>query len=110
MYHNKLICLIIFQNLPLLVLTIYGGEYVTNPYEYPWMVKLNMDNCRYNMCGGSIISKKLILTAAHCVKGYGNFSSRVLKFCKFLVGNPFIWHLESLHLVHIDPINRKTIF
>ena len=93
-----ILSLLIFQNLHLFVLTIYGGEYVTNPYEYPWMVKLNMDNCRYNMCGGSIISKKMILTAAHCVEGYGNFSSRVLKFYKFLTGNPFIWHLEPSHL------------
>ena len=45
---------------------IFGGEYA-DPHEFPWIVKLNMDNCKHKFCGGSIISENIILTAAHCV-------------------------------------------
>lgn len=43
--------------------------------KYPFMVSLmifkNVEHChRQFACGGSIISKIFILTAAHCVEGY----------------------------------------
>ena len=42
---------------------IVGGKEV-KPFEYPWIVSINAYNG--HMCGGSLISNKWIVTAAHC--------------------------------------------
>lgn len=49
---------------------ILGGE-VTEIDEFPWMVLLEYQkpNGRGFYCGGVLISKRYVLTAAHCVKG-----------------------------------------
>ena len=60
------ICFLSLQNIILLVEAILGGENA-DPYEFPWIVKINMDSCKHKFCGGSIISENIILTAAHCV-------------------------------------------
>jgi len=44
---------------------IVGGVEAT-PHEFPWQVGLFFDGY---FCGGSIISEKYILTAAHCADG-----------------------------------------
>ena len=49
--------------LPLLVEAIIGGSFA-NPHEFPWIVGV-VDNS--GKCGGTIISKNLVITAAHCV-------------------------------------------
>ena len=49
--------------LPLFVEAIIGGSFA-NPHEYPWIVGI-LD--KTGKCGGTIISKNLVITAAHCV-------------------------------------------
>ena len=84
MFLKEILFFLIFS--PLFVDAIIGGEYVTNPHEYPWMVKIlqleleiiesreNFTNSlrivKSTTCGGAIISENMILTAAHCVE-YG---------------------------------------
>lgn len=45
-----------------------GSE--TKPHQFPWTVFLYLLNdSNDSMCGGSLITQKHILTAAHCVQG-----------------------------------------
>ncbi|XP_037800605.1 serine protease 27-like [Penaeus monodon] len=60
---------------------IVGGEQAT-PYEYPWQVGLVQTTSRNVFCGGSIITRKWVLTAAHCAASMIGKESRF----KVLVG------------------------
>ena len=69
-----LLCLL--EQLPL-ISAIFGGEYVSTAYEFPWMARISMTkktSTEYGLtmalgtCGGSIISPNVILTAAHCLE------------------------------------------
>ncbi|XP_076238178.1 soluble guanylate cyclase 89Da [Calliopsis andreniformis] len=44
---------------------IVGGN-VTSVHEYPWMVSLNRQGTFF--CAGSLITRKHVLTAAHCMR------------------------------------------
>nr|XP_031841609.1 trypsin 3A1-like [Nomia melanderi] len=46
---------------------IVGGN-VTSVYEYPWMV--SMSNHGTFFCAGSLITRRHVLTAAHCMEGF----------------------------------------
>jgi len=45
---------------------IVGGSLVPNPNKYPFMVS-SMDGC-----GGSLVARDVVLTAAHCLDNYGD--------------------------------------
>ncbi|EFN68635.1 Plasma kallikrein [Camponotus floridanus] len=46
---------------------IVGGN-VTNIYNYPWLVSMTKMGNFY--CAGTVITRKHLLTAAHCLRGY----------------------------------------
>ena len=48
---------------------IVNGE-VTNTYEFPWAVALTYQGMHH--CGASLITRKHLLTAAHCINGYAS--------------------------------------
>ncbi|KAE8285743.1 Coagulation factor IX [Larimichthys crocea] len=56
---------------------IVGGEVVI-PGEIPWQVALIARPSGHLFCGGSILSERWVITAAHClVEGQGSFFIRV---------------------------------
>ena len=74
---------------PLFVDAIIGGEDVTKPHEYPWMVGIvtyeveNDQPTNFGACGGAIISENMILTAAHCVDdGWSETNDRGREYSK----------------------------
>jgi secreted trypsin-like serine protease len=59
---------------------IIGGTKATAG-QAPYQVNLIMDNV--SLCGGSLISKQWILTAAHCLNKYDILLARVFQlWCK----------------------------
>ncbi|CAK9821368.1 Clotting factor G beta subunit [Anthophora retusa] len=46
---------------------IVGGN-MTSVYEYPWIVSMSKQGTFY--CAGSLITRRHILTAAHCLEGF----------------------------------------
>ncbi|XP_013180349.1 PREDICTED: glandular kallikrein-like, partial [Papilio xuthus] len=65
---SKTVCINILVSLQETVPRVTGGHEAT-PYSHPYMVSLQKRLLwfRLHICGGSIISKNRILTAAHCV-------------------------------------------
>ena len=46
---------------------IVGGE-TAEVNEYPWQVGIVSGNSRKPFCGGALIHKRYVLTAAHCIQ------------------------------------------
>ncbi|KAM6073099.1 coagulation factor XI-like isoform 1-T1 [Theristicus caerulescens] len=73
---------------------IVGGT-DSSPGEWPWQVSLHVKLSRQrHLCGGSIISKQWILTAAHCVMS---------------LENPKIWRVYA-GILKQSEINEDTPF
>ena len=51
---------------------IVGGEEVSPPRRYPWMVSLQSSN-GFHTCGGILITPSKVLTAAHCTENDRRF-------------------------------------
>lgn len=47
---------------------VFGSD-ITNLGEFPWMALLLYNSSRKYGCGGALISKRYVLTAAHCISG-----------------------------------------
>ena len=94
----KIVSVLTLIYLPLFVEAIVGGNDVTDPHQYPWMVQVityrDYDNT-FRSCGGSIISKTVVMTAAHCVR---NKCGNVAKFAKIYFGHS---NLNSEEIVDI---------
>lgn len=52
---------------------IVGGEIASNR-DWPWQVGLQAENDDFIFCGGSLIDREWVITAAHCI--YRNNPSR----------------------------------
>ncbi|CAI2300339.1 unnamed protein product [Caenorhabditis sp. 36 PRJEB53466] len=62
--------------------SIYGGRSAT-ALEVPWAVRVQFGN---NLCSGSLISKRHILTASHCLVGtdfYLRYVSQARRYCSY---------------------------
>ena len=70
---------VIQPSLPSSISRIVGGSEAI-PHSWPWMAMLTTSSSGTSrqFCGGSIVSDRYIITAAHCVSGYVNLINLVL--------------------------------
>ena len=90
-----------------IVEAIIGGISVGNPHEFPWVVGVRTESGK---CGGSIITKNLVITAAHCLY---NSKKELVQEISILMGHsdvssPLIkkQKVESI-LIHPEFGNKK---
>jgi chymotrypsin len=79
---------------------IINGE-EARPNSWPWMVIYTFDS--RNWCGGSILDKDTILTAAHCIDFITNVSRLEIVVGKHNLSSPNINNLYSVSRIIIHP-------
>ena len=89
-----------------IVEAIIGGESVLNPHEFPWVVGVRTESGK---CGGTIITKNLVMTAAHCLF---NSKKEFNKAISVLMGHSDISSTlikkERVQSVLVHPQHGKT--
>lgn len=70
---------------------VINGDVVTDPNQYPWFVTLKIGDGR--TCGGTLVDKKWVLTAQHCVRVAKGCEAGKLIHAKGRHARP--WRLES---------------
>ena len=90
-----------------IVEAIIGGVSVINPHEFPWVVGVRTE---FGKCGGSIITKNLVMTAAHCLF---NSKKELVQEISILMGHSDVSSalikkqtVESI-LIHPEHGNKK---
>ncbi|MBA3488342.1 MAG: serine protease, partial [Longispora sp.] len=78
--------------------TVVGGTQAAQG-EYPWMVRLSMG------CGGSLYTKQLVLTAAHCVRATGNNTSITATLGVTDLQNPAAVKVKSSYVLRAPGYN-----
>ncbi|XP_012942419.1 transmembrane protease serine 3 [Aplysia californica] len=73
---------------------IVGGS-ETDIEHYPWQISLRFDG--QHICGGSLISDKWVLTAAHCLDELPTISKVTI-----MVGNSNIRHYSRSQIISVD--------
>ncbi|XP_063983900.1 chymotrypsin-2-like [Diachasmimorpha longicaudata] len=67
--------------------------------EIPYQVSLQQKGNSFHFCGGSILNKKYVITAAHCVKGTSAASIKVVS-ATVKLSEPVTTHLVEKIIVH----------
>merc|ERR1711915_147527 len=44
-----------------------NGKEVDPPFKYPWMASLICSESREHICGGTLVSTRYVISAAHCM-------------------------------------------
>jgi trypsin len=81
----------------------WGGEPI-DIKQHPWQVALTIGN---NLCGGSIVAQKWVLTAAHCVRPLPKLSDVKAKAGATDYTSSGIWTQIEKIVVH-DGYNPTT--
>ena len=90
-----------------IVEAIIGGISVVDPHEFPWVVGVRTE---FGKCGGSIITKNLVMTAAHCLF---NSKKELVQEISILMGHSDISsslikkHKVKSILIHPEHGNKK---
>ncbi|XP_026161886.1 elastase-1-like [Mastacembelus armatus] len=82
---------------------VVGGEVVPYHTSWPWQVSLqyNSDGSYHHFCGGTLIRRGWVMTAAHCV--FGSSSFRVVLGDRVLHHSDGTEQFRNVISVHIHP-------
>ncbi|XP_065295406.1 chymotrypsinogen A-like [Dermacentor albipictus] len=90
---------------------IYNGEPVTRE-KIPWMVAVfskKGSTKGFSLCGGSIITRNVILTAAHCVMKKGRYAAEVLVMYHFTLDGKFTGVYAHKIIAHPRFVKRSEV-